>query len=74
MITVKAMKNGKPDPERYRLGIDKCALGSHLVGRWEFLVLKDAPAGVSAGKRAGCRVPAIASTCEVEVLRGAGPD
>jgi glycerol 3-phosphatase-1 len=38
------------------------------------LVLEDAPAGVRAGKAAGYRVIAVATTHDVEVLREAGAD
>lgn len=38
------------------------------------LVVEDAPAGVKAGKAAGSAVLAVATTHDVDVLRGAGAD
>lgn len=38
------------------------------------LVVEDAPAGVRAGKGAGCEVLGVASTHGVDALRAAGAD
>lgn len=38
------------------------------------LVLEDAPAGIRAGKAAGCKVLALATTHSMEQLREAGAD
>ncbi len=48
---------GKPDPEGYRRG---AALLSRSPG--DCVVIEDAPAGVRAGKRAGCRVIGVLSS------------
>ncbi len=48
---------GKPDPEGYRRG---AALLSRRPA--DCVVLEDAPAGVRAGKRAGCRVIGVLSS------------
>ena len=42
--------------------------------RGEVLVLEDAPAGVKAGKAAGFRVLAVATTHDIGRLREAGAD
>jgi glycerol 3-phosphatase-1 len=61
MVTAEEVANGKPDPACYRLGAAR-------------LGLEDAPAGVRAGKAAGYRVVALATTHAVEQLREAGAD
>ena len=38
------------------------------------LVVEDAPAGVKAGKAAGCKVLGLATTHDVDGLRDAGAD
>lgn len=72
MVTAEMVTNGKPDPECYRLGVGKLGLANELAGR--VLVLEDAPAGIRAGKAAGCKVLAVATTHAVEELREAGAD
>ena len=57
---------GKPHPEGY-------LRGASLLGRGpeECLVIEDAPAGIRAGKAAGCSVLAVASSHSLEELEGA---
>ena len=70
MITAETVTNGKPDPECYRLGVEKLGLSVEASARvW---VLEDAPAGVRAGKAAGCSVLAVATTHAVDELKAAG--
>jgi mannitol-1-/sugar-/sorbitol-6-phosphatase len=57
---------GKPDPELYRLGV--AAAGVPAAECW---VVEDAPAGVAAGKAAGCTVVALARGHAPEALAGA---
>ena len=57
---------GKPDPEGYRRG---AALLSRTPA--DCVVLEDAPAGIRAGKRAGCRVIGVLSSHAPEELREA---
>lgn len=63
LIGVDDVTRGKPDPEGYRgaaqrLGVDPAAC----------LVLEDAPAGILAGRAAGARILALATTFpEVEL-------
>ena len=46
--------------------------GARSAGR--FLVVEDSPAGVRAGKAAGCAVLGLATTHSIERIRGAGAD
>lgn len=66
IISGDMVKRGKPDPEPYRRGAE-------LVGfrPEECVVVEDAPAGVGAGKAAGCRVLAVLGTHEADQLRAA---
>lgn len=72
MVTAEAVKKGKPDPECYRLGAQK--LGLDIGGEAPPLVLEDAPAGIKAGKAAGCKVLALATTHRLHELKEAGAD
>ncbi len=57
------VERGKPDPEPYRRGAELLALRPE-----ECTVVEDAPAGVGAGKAAGCRVLAVLGTHEASRL------
>lgn len=72
LVTAEQVANGKPDPACYRLGASR--LGLEDAEPQRMLVLEDAPAGVRAGKAAGYRVVALATTHDVEQLREAGAD
>lgn len=72
LVSAEAVANGKPDPECYRLGAKR--LGFEDVEPSQVLVLEDAPAGVRAGKAAGYRVVALATTHAIERLVEAGAD
>jgi len=72
MVTAEEVANGKPDPACYRLGAAR--LGLEDAAPESLLVLEDAPAGVRAGKAAGYRVVALATTHAVGQLREAGAD
>jgi glycerol 3-phosphatase-1 len=77
MVTAEEVAVGKPDPACYRLGAQRLGFsleGDNEVPGERFLVLEDAPAGVRAGKNAGFRVVALATTHGVEELRAAGAD
>lgn len=68
LITAEAVKNGKPDSACYLLGKEKLGLDG------EVLVIEDAPAGIQAGKRAGCKVLAVVTTHSASQLWEAGAD
>lgn len=73
MITAEMIAIGKPDPECYRTAFERLGLGVAGSER-PALVLEDAPAGVKAGKAAGFRVLALATTHAVGEMREAGAD
>jgi glycerol 3-phosphatase-1 len=72
VIVAEDVKAGKPDPEGYiraRERLSRCHAAPGQV-----LVMEDAPAGIHAGKAAGCSVLAVATTHTVEQLKAAGAD
>ncbi|TLD34627.1 HAD-like protein [Venturia nashicola] len=70
VVTAEDVQQGKPDPACYVLGRERLGLSNAT----EMLVLEDAPAGVRAGKGAGFKVVALATTHAVKELREAGAD
>lgn len=59
LVVAEDVSNGKPDPTCYLMG--KKLLGlEHTEG--DILVLEDSPAGIRAGKAAGCRVLGVVTT------------
>lgn len=64
------MPNGKPDPACYALGRSKLGFSDSA----EMLVLEDAPAGIRAGKAAGCKVVGLTTTHSVSQVKEAGAD
>ncbi len=69
LVTSNDIKHGKPAPEPYLRATEM--LGTRAA---ECLVIEDAPAGVRAGKAAGCRVIACDTTMPEADLREAGAD
>jgi len=71
LVTAEDVPNGKPDPTCYLMG--KKLLGlSEIEG--EILVVEDAPAGIQAGKAAGCKVLGLVTTHTLEQVIEAGAD
>ncbi|KAI0011611.1 HAD-like protein [Xylariaceae sp. FL0662B] len=70
LITAESIQNGKPDPACYVLGRSKLGLGADA----EVLVFEDSPAGIRAGKAAGCKVLAVVTSHTMEQVLAAGPD
>ena len=70
LVVAEDVKAGKPDPESYLLGKDRLDLSAAM----RVLVIEDAPAGIRAGKSAGCEVLAVASTHNIAQLKAAGAD
>ena len=70
MVTADAVENGKPDPEGYLKG-KKELIGE---GNREVAVFEDAPAGIRAGKAAGCMVIGLLTTHTKEEVVEAGAD
>lgn len=73
MVTAEDVERGKPDPACYRLGRERLGLSTSGEAA-EMLVLEDAPAGVRAGKAAGFKVVAVATSHTIELLQDAGAD
>lgn len=71
LVTAESVPNGKPDPACYLLGREKLALHD---GAKNVLVLEDSPAGIRAGKAAGCKVLAVVTSHTTEQVVAAGPD
>ncbi|RMJ03380.1 hypothetical protein CDV36_015096, partial [Fusarium kuroshium] len=52
LVTAESVEKGKPDPAAYVLGRERL----HMVDeRFDILVIEDSPAGIAAGKAAGCK-------------------
>ncbi|KID76822.1 Glycerol-1-phosphate phosphohydrolase 2 [Metarhizium brunneum] len=71
LVTAESVQNGKPDPACYRLGLEKLGLQDRPR---QVLVLEDAPAGIKAGKAAGCKVIGLVTSHTVEQVVAAEPD
>ena len=71
LVVAENVAHGKPDPACYLLGRKR--LGVEERGK-RILVLEDAPAGIRAGKAAGCEVVALLTTHEEAQVQGAGAD
>jgi glycerol 3-phosphatase-1 len=65
---------GKPDPEGYMKARSRLYQGLQLDQSVDVLVMEDAPAGVKAGKAAGCKVLAVTTPHTVDELKAAGAD
>ena len=63
VVTGDDVSRGKPDPEPYARGAAVLGLRPE-----ECLVIEDAPAGVRAGKAAGCRVLGVSFSHAAEAL------
>ncbi|KAI0021206.1 HAD-like protein [Xylariomycetidae sp. FL0641] len=73
LVTAESVENGKPDPACYRLGLEKLGLADNAAPE-DVLVLEDSPAGIRAGKAAGCRVLALVTSHAADQVLAAGPD
>ena len=69
-VVAEDVERGKPDPSCYTLGKSRLGLGPDDA----VLVIEDAPAGVRAGKAAGCRVLGLTTTHQEGQMRDAGAD
>jgi glycerol-1-phosphatase len=69
-VVAEDVDAGKPDPACYLLGKQRLGLGESDP----VLVIEDAPAGIKAGRAAGCKVLGLATTHSLEQVRGAGAD
>ncbi|KAL8672895.1 MAG: hypothetical protein Q9168_002649 [Polycauliona sp. 1 TL-2023] len=73
LVVAEDVSAGKPAPDCYRLGMDRLGLTA-AEGRAAVLVIEDSPAGVLAGKAAGCQVIGLATTHSIGQLRESGAD
>lgn len=73
LVVAEDVSVGKPAPDCYRLGIDRLHLTDENA-RAHVLVIEDSPAGILAGKAAGCQVIGLATTHSIESLRDSGAD
>lgn len=71
LITAESVVDGKPAPDGYLLARKR--LGLEGEGK-KVLVLEDSPAGIRAGKAAGCLVLGLVTSHSVEQVRAAEPD
>ena len=69
LVTADRVHHGKPDPEGYLLAATELGLSPSTT-----LVFEDAPAGITAAKRAGAHVIAISTTHPPAELHAAGAD
>jgi mannitol-1-/sugar-/sorbitol-6-phosphatase len=69
MVTSTDIQHGKPHPEPYLKGAKRIGLPAS-----DCIVVEDAPAGIRAGKAAGCRVLALRTTATDVELTEAGAD
>lgn len=72
LVSAEQVEAGKPDPACYKLGARR--LGLPDATPEEILVLEDAPSGIQAGKAAGYKVIALATTHNADRLIQAGAD
>ncbi|KAH8905364.1 DL-glycerol-3-phosphatase 1 [Coniochaeta sp. PMI_546] len=71
LITAESVENGKPAPDGYLLARKR--LGLEGEGK-KVLVLEDSPAGIRAGKAAGCLVLGLVTSHTLEQVKAAEPD
>ena len=71
MVTAESVENGKPDPACYLMGLDMLGQRANAA---EVLVLEDSPAGIRAGKAAGCKVLGLVTSHSAQQVLDAGPD
>lgn len=70
LVVAEDVELGKPDPRCYLLGRKRIELEDST----SILVLEDAPSGIKAGKAAGFKVLALATTHSLHKLKEAGAD
>lgn len=63
LVTANDVRQGKPDPACYRLALERLGLAAGQA-----VVVEDAPAGIAAGRAAGCRTIALATTSPASAL------
>ncbi|KAF8865483.1 glycerol-3-phosphate phosphatase-like protein [Acephala macrosclerotiorum] len=72
LVVAEDVENGKPDPSCYLMGLGRLGFAAKDAG--SVLVLEDSPAGIAAGKAAGCKVLGLVTSHTVEQVARAKPD
>lgn len=73
LVTAESVDVGKPDPACYLLGRQRLGLATPGTEA-AVLVVEDSPAGILAGKAAGCKVLGLVTSHTAEQVAAAGPD
>ncbi|KAL8643284.1 MAG: hypothetical protein Q9228_000091 [Teloschistes exilis] len=73
LVVAEDVSAGKPAPDCYKRAISDLGLTAGKA-QMNVLVLEDSPAGVLAGKAAGCQVIGLATTHTIEQLESSGAD
>lgn len=75
-ITASSVKEGKPAPECYLKGRNGLGfpINKQDPSKSKVFVFEDAPAGIAAGKAAGCKIVGIATTFDADTLKEKGCD
>ncbi|EGO02173.1 hypothetical protein SERLA73DRAFT_86389 [Serpula lacrymans var. lacrymans S7.3] len=68
-VVAEDVKQGKPKPDPYLLGAQKCGVDPEKC-----LVIEDAPAGVRSGQAAGCKTLGLITTHTKAQMEGCNPD
>jgi glycerol-1-phosphatase len=71
LVVAEDVEYGKPDPTCYKMGLEKLNMQMRAA---EVLVLEDSPAGIKAGRMAGCKVLAVVTSHTVDQVVNAGAD
>lgn len=71
LVTAESVQEGKPDPSCFLKGREELGLKDAAK---DILVLEDSPAGIKAGKAAGCKVVGLVTSHTVEQVVAAEPD
>ncbi|KAI3396683.1 hypothetical protein diail_11791 [Diaporthe ilicicola] len=73
LVTAESVQNGKPDPACYNMGLERIGMARDNENT-NVLVLEDSPAGIKAGKAAGCKVLGLVTSHTAEQVKAADPD
>ncbi|GAV99007.1 HAD-like protein [Lentinula edodes] len=68
-VAAEDVKVGKPAPDPYLLGAEKCGVKPENC-----VVFEDAPAGIQSGKRAGCKTIGFLTTHDKTQMETVNPD
>jgi len=72
LVAARDVSRGKPDPQGYRLAMDRLgATHARQIDPARSWVIEDTPAGIAAGKAAGCKVLAVMTSYDADELAAA---